>query len=86
VARTVVHHRWVTRDKAIERVGKLREITVARGATVHEATTAAALAAQLTERYGLQRPLSAGRDVARYATSARADRRSPRSLRFVASA
>lgn len=76
----------MTRDKAIERVGKLRHITVERGATVHEATTAAALAAQLTERYGLDRPARAGHDVEheRYATSARADRRSPRSLRFVA--
>jgi hypothetical protein len=74
----------VTRDKAIERVTKLREITVERGATVHEATTAAALAAQLTERYGLERPAPMRHDVARYAAGARADRRAPRSLRFVA--
>lgn len=63
---------------------KLREITVERGATAHEAATATALAAQLTERYGLDRPAPVGHGVARYATSARADRRSPRSLRFVA--
>ena len=76
----------MTRDKAIERVGKLRHITVERGATVHEATAAAALAAQLTARYGLDRPARAVHDVEheRYAASARADRRSPRALRFVA--
>lgn len=74
----------VTQDKAIERVRRLREITVERGATLHEATTAAALAAQLTERHGLDRPASSRHDVARYATSAGDDRRSSRSLRFVA--
>jgi hypothetical protein len=80
----------VTRDKAIERVGKLREVTVARGATEHEAATASALAAQLSARCGLDLPavMTAGvarrPQVARYATSARADRRSARSLRFVA--
>ncbi len=74
----------MTAAKAIERVRKLREITVERGATLHEATTAAELAAQLSERYGLDRPAPLRQDVARYAASARADRRSPRSLRFVA--
>lgn len=74
----------MTTDRAIERVRKLREITVERGATLHEATTAAALAAQLTERYGLGRPAPIRSDVARYAATARTDRRSPRSLRFVA--
>ncbi len=74
----------MTRDKATQRVQTLREITVERGATLHEASTAAALAAQLTARYGLARPAAIRHDVARYATSASADRRSPRSLRFVA--
>lgn len=74
----------VTRDAAIERVSKLREISVERGATRHEAATALALAAGLTERYGLARPVAASEHVARYRTSATADRRSARSLRFVA--
>ncbi len=74
----------MTQDTAIERVRKLREITVERGATLHEASTAAALAARLSERYGLDRPAPMRHDVARYAASARADRRSPRALRFVA--
>lgn len=76
----------MTRDNAIERVRKLREISVERGATLHEAATAAMLAADLVERYGLQRPVPVGQQVARYAASATGDRRSPRSLRFVASA
>lgn len=74
----------MTQDGAIERVRKLREITVERGATLHEAASAAALAARLTERYGLDRPAAMRHDVARYAASSRTDRRSPRSLRFVA--
>ena len=74
----------VTRDKAINRVRKLRGVTVERGATQHEAATAAALAARLSTRYGLDRPLTIRPEVARYATSAAADRRSARSLRFVA--
>jgi DNA-binding transcriptional regulator LsrR (DeoR family) len=77
-------HRGVTKDKAIERVRKLREVTVARGATEHEAATALALAGQLSARFGLDRPAVVHSHVARYATSARSDRRSSRSLRFVA--
>ncbi|MEA2150594.1 MAG: hypothetical protein QOD69_2424 [Solirubrobacteraceae bacterium] len=73
----------MTRDGAIERVGKLREVTVARGATEHEAATATALAAQISARFGLDRPVPA-HPAARYAKSAPADRRSSRSLRFVA--
>ena len=80
----------MTREKAIERVGKLREVTVARGATAHEAATATALAAQLSTRFGLDRPAAIVRpavmrpQVARYARSVPTDRRSSRSLRFVA--
>jgi hypothetical protein len=74
----------VTRDKAIDRVRKLRGVTVARGATRHEAATAAALAARLSTRFALDGPAAIGPQVARYATSATADRRSPGSLRFVA--
>jgi hypothetical protein len=79
----------VTTDKASERVAKLRQITVARGATEHEAATATALAAQISARFGLDRPAvsrpAAPRpQVARYARSAPIDRRSSRSLRFVA--
>ena len=79
----------MTKDKAVERVGKLREITVARGATVHEAATAAALAAQISARFRLDgaapsRPAALRPQVARYARSAQVDRRSSRSLRFVA--
>jgi hypothetical protein len=79
----------MTRDKAIKRVGKLREVTVARGATEHEAATATALAAQISARFGLDhpartRPAERRPEVASYATSGPADRRSSRSLRFVA--
>lgn len=78
----------MTAAKAIERVRKLREITVERGATLHEATTAAELAAQLSERHGLDRPATRRPEIARYTASASAsasgERRSPRSLRFVA--
>jgi hypothetical protein len=74
----------VTRDKAIERVSKLRQVTVERGATQQEAAIASALADQLGTRFGLHRPAHARQHVARYATSAAADRRSARSLRFVA--
>lgn len=74
----------MTRPRATERVSKLREICVERGATPHEAATAAALAAELTTRFGLDRPVPAGRHAARYAAAATADRRSPRALRFVA--
>jgi len=105
----------MTRSKAIERVSKLREVTVERGATEQEAATAHALGALLSERFGLDRPAADGVDrcaavsaygpatvrveraatilehpavrsphVARYASGARTDRRSARSLRFVA--
>jgi hypothetical protein len=74
----------VTRDKAIDRVRKLRQVTVERGATQHEAATAAALAARLSTRLELDRPVAIGPQFARYATSAKADGRSARSLRFVA--
>jgi hypothetical protein len=74
----------MTRDTAIERVSKLQEVTVERGATEHEAATARALAARLGERFGLDRSAATRPQVARYAASARADRRSSRSLRFVA--
>jgi hypothetical protein len=74
----------VTRDLAISRVSKLRELTVERGATPQEAATARALAAQLSERFGLDRPPAIRCQVACYAASALADRRSPRSLRLVA--
>jgi hypothetical protein len=65
-------------------VSKLREVTVERGATPHEAASASALAAQLVERYGLDRPAPVAEQAARYAAGARVDRRSGRSLRFVA--
>lgn len=73
----------MTRQKAIERVRKLREISVQRGATQQEAATALALAAQLSERFGLDRPVAVSERVARYGATGR-DRRSARSLRFVA--
>lgn len=63
---------------------KLREVTVERGATQHEAATASALAEQLSARFGLDRPAAFRHQVARYSTSATTDRRSARSLRFVA--
>lgn len=74
----------MTKAMAIERVRKLREICVERGATPHEAATAAALAARLSARFGLEPPTAAGPQVARYAASTRSDRRSAGSMRFVA--
>jgi Protein of unknown function (DUF2786) len=74
----------MTRDSAIARVHKLREITVERGATAHEAAAASALAARLSARYAIDAPVAVGPGLARYAASAAGDRRSPRSLRFVA--
>ena len=65
-------------------MSKLRTITVERGATPHEAASASVLAALLVERYGLDGPAPVSAQVARYAAGAAADRRSPRSLRFVA--
>ena len=65
-------------DKAIARVAKLRAVTVQRGASPHEAATAAAIAARLSARLVGDGP------VATAPAPAPADRRSPRSLRFVA--
>jgi hypothetical protein len=82
-------HRGMTKDKAIERVGKLRAICVERGATEHEAATANALADQIAARYGVDhtpKPRPPRPQVARYANSAGTDRRSPGALRFVGSA
>ncbi len=91
----------MSRQRELDRVRRLRAITVARGATPHEAATAAALAARLEAREVLRKPAASvtrappvavaaagpapGRDgVAGYAGCAGTDRRSPRSLRFVA--
>jgi hypothetical protein len=76
-----IHDVGVTRDAAIERMSKLRAVTVERGASPHEAATAAVIAARLSARLGAGAPAAAGPATARYATG---DRRSPRSLRFVA--
>ena len=74
----------VTREQAIERVRKLQAVTVQRGATEHEAAAAAERAARLCARFGLTRtPAPAAAATQTYATAARTDRRSPRSLRFV---
>jgi hypothetical protein len=70
----------MTREQAIERIGKLQAVTVARGATAAEAAAAAERAARLIARFGL-RPTPARASA--YATAARPDRRSSRSLRFV---
>jgi hypothetical protein len=80
----------MTSDKAIERVTKLRAVTVERGATAHEAATARALADHIVARFGLDRAPTPRQQVmprpqvAHYAASARTDRRSARSMRFVA--
>jgi len=75
----------VTREQAIERISKLGAVTVARGATEHEAAAARDRAARLVERFGLGAPVRVSRPaVAGYASAARTDRRSSRSLRFVA--
>jgi Protein of unknown function (DUF2786) len=70
----------MTREQAIERVGKLHAVTVARGATAAEAAVAAERAARLVARFGL-RPAPARTRA--YTTAADTDRRSSRSLRFV---
>jgi hypothetical protein len=70
----------VTREQAIERVRKLRAVTVQRGATEAEAAVAAARAARLVARFGLRPPPAWAHA---YAAAQRTDRRSPRSLRFV---
>jgi hypothetical protein len=71
----------VTRDRTIERLVKLRAVTVQRGASPSEAATAAALAARLSARLAIDAARAAALAPAPYATG---DRRSPRSLRFVA--
>ncbi len=74
-----IHDLAVTNDdKAIARVAKLRAVTVQRGASPHEAATAAAIAARLSARLAGDGP------VATAPAPALGDRRSPRSLRFVA--
>ena len=70
----------MTREQAVERVGKLRAVTVPRGATPAEAAVAAERAARLIVRFGLQPSPARARA---YAAAARTDRRSSRSLRFV---
>ncbi len=74
----------VTRDQAIDRVRKLQAVTVARGATEHEAAAAADRAARLVQRFGLGAPPPAPPAIRGYAAAARTDRRASRSLRFVA--
>jgi hypothetical protein len=75
----------VTREQAIERVRKLQAVTVQRGATKFEAASAAERAARLVARFGLRQPAAPALAPARaYAAAARHDRRSSRSLRFVA--
>lgn len=59
-------------------MAKLRAVTVQRGASPHEAATAAAIAARLSARLGSDEP------AANAPAPALADRRSSRSLRFVA--
>jgi hypothetical protein len=74
----------VTREQAMQRVHKLRAVTVQRGATPFEAAAAADRAARIVACFGLQQsPAPARASTQRYATAARTDRRSPRSLRFV---
>jgi hypothetical protein len=78
----------VTREQAIERVRKLRAVTVERGATEAEAAVAASRAARLVARFGLQsppapEPAPAPAWAHAYAAAGRRDRRSARSLRFV---
>jgi hypothetical protein len=76
----------VTREQAMQRVRKLQAVTVQRGATPPEAATAAERAARLVARFAVQDPPAAARPrppAQAYATAARADRRSSRSLRFV---
>jgi hypothetical protein len=70
----------VTREQAIERIGKLEAVTVARGATAAEAAAAAERAARLIARFDLRPPPVR---ASAYATAGRTDRRSSRSLRFV---
>lgn len=66
-------------------MSKLRAITVERGATRHEAATAATRAQELVARFGLDGRLvpPPSRAVREYAVGVMGDRRSARSLRFV---
>jgi hypothetical protein len=80
----------VTRDQAMQRLHKLQAVTVRRGATPAEAAAAASRAARLVARFALHQSPPVARTAApalaparAYATAARMDRRSPRSLRFV---
>jgi hypothetical protein len=76
----------MTREQAMQRVRKLQAVTVQRGATPAEAAAAAGRATRILARFAPPPPppLAPARTPAQaYATSARADRRSPRSLRFV---
>jgi hypothetical protein len=80
----------MTREQAMQRLSKLQAVTVQRGATPSEAAVAADRAARLVARFALQQPAGAARaarptraPVQAYATAARMDRRSPRSMRFV---
>jgi hypothetical protein len=82
----------VTRNEAIERVEKLRRITVKRGATAHEQESARARAAAIIARYGLDGSAARAAGVrtavaapaAAYGRSTRTDRRASGSRRFVA--
>jgi hypothetical protein len=74
-----IHDLGVTRDKTIERVSRLRAVTVQRGASPYEAATAAVIAARLSARLAVGAP-----GAPALAPQATGDRRSPRSLRFVA--
>jgi hypothetical protein len=76
-----IHDLGVTRDKTIERVSKLRAVTVQRGASPYEAATAAVIAARLSARLAVD---AAGATTPAPGLHATGDRRSPRSLRFVA--
>jgi hypothetical protein len=71
----------------MQRVDKLQAVTVQRGATPFEAAAAADRAARLVARFALRQPAAAVRGprapAQAYATAARTDRRSPRSMRFV---
>jgi hypothetical protein len=75
----------VTREQAMQRIRKLQAVTVQRGATPAEAAVAADRAARILARFTPPPPpVAPARTPARaYATCARTDRRSPRSLRFV---
>jgi hypothetical protein len=73
----------MTREHAMQRVRKLQAVTVQRGATPAEAAAAADRAARIVARFEQHRPVVPAPAAQAYASAARADRRSPRSLRFV---